>query len=130
VPGGRKQTFTNAEAAEALHYTKGMVMLAAERLGVCPQTLMLRMNKSPELRAIVKQYRERRTDVAESKLGEAVERGETWAVLFQLRTQGQARGFMEGRKVEHSGEIAMPQVTVVEVRVPGEDTYGTLEGQQ
>ena len=92
---GRRPRFTVAEAREALLQTRGAVCLAADRLGVDPSALSHRMKRYPELYEVADSFRQRRTDKAELQLEKAIDRGDLKAVLFQLRTQGKDRGYVE-----------------------------------
>jgi hypothetical protein len=54
----------------------------------------------------------REDPTAEARLGEAVARGEPWAVTFALKTVGKDRGYVE--KVEHGG-LGRQEKVIVEV---------------
>lgn len=81
-----------------LEKEKGQVYVAAQKLGCSYRTILRRANKQPSIREAIDKWRLQRTDIAEGKLGEAINRGEPWAVLFQLRTQGRGRGYYEHAK--------------------------------
>jgi hypothetical protein len=51
--------------------------------------------RTPQAKAAFDEWRERLVDLAESKLWEAVERGESWAIGMVLKTQGRHRGWSE-----------------------------------
>ena len=88
-----KQRYTVGQVAEALDACKGLIYLAARRLGCTSATVINYTNRYPSLRAIVAEFRGRRVDAAEAALDKAVLAGEPWAVLFLLRTQGKDRGY-------------------------------------
>ena len=90
-----KQRYTVGQVAEALDACKGLIYLAARRLGCTSATVINYTNRYPSLRAIVAEFRGRRVDAAEAALDKAVLAGEPWAVLFLLRTQGKDRGYTE-----------------------------------
>jgi hypothetical protein len=81
--------------AEALRKTHGNYRLAAMRLRCSRMGLYRVVAKNPDLQEIIQQERDGVVDVAESKLGEAVERGEAWAIMFTLKTIGKYRGYSE-----------------------------------
>jgi hypothetical protein len=73
------------EVVEALKQSHGLKTGAAEILGVAYNTVDTYIADSDEAQAIVNHYRVRRKDRAEYKLDEAIERGESWAVMFTLK---------------------------------------------
>lgn len=73
------------EVVEALKQSHGLKTGAAEILGVAYNTLDTYSRESDEAQAIIEHYRIRRKDRAEYKLDEAIERGESWAVMFTLK---------------------------------------------
>ena len=80
---------------KALEKNKGAIYKTATELGCSYRTILRRAEKQQTIRDAIDKYRFIRTDVAEDKLGDALERGEPWAILFQLRTQGRQRGYYE-----------------------------------
>jgi hypothetical protein len=86
---------SDAKIAEVLRATNGAVVLAAQKLGYTRTNLWARMQKNPELQAIVQEEREGLVDLAESALKRAVLAGEGWAVCFALKCQGKGRGYVE-----------------------------------
>jgi len=91
---------TVAEYALAIRESKGLVSHAARRLGVTDEAMRQRLLRSPSLQQIRAEAREAMLDVAESSLFQRVEEGESWAVVFYLKTQGRDRGYVE-RSEEH-----------------------------
>ncbi|MBN1460103.1 MAG: hypothetical protein JXA57_11225 [Armatimonadetes bacterium] len=98
---------SKAEIKEVLAACHGQVYLAAERLGCWPSALYARIRKDPELQSIIDLYDGRRVDAAELKLEQAIKNGESWAVLFTLRTKGRDRGYSEKVEVEQSGRLSI-----------------------
>lgn len=99
---------TNKQIIEALRDSQGMVAVAARSLGVSRQTIYNRMEKSPEVREAIEEAREFTTDRAETKLFQAIEEGEGWAVCFYLKCQGKERGYIERQQHEHTGKDGGP----------------------
>lgn len=83
---------------EALDKHQGAIVKAASELGCSYITIQRRAHQQPSIREAIDKHRVKRTDLAEFKLGEALERGEAWAIRFQLRTQGRQRGYYESIK--------------------------------
>lgn len=91
------------EVIEALEATRGLVSLAAERLGVTQQAIFKRLNTDPEIAEAARVVRERQTDLTEAKLFQAINNGDMTAIIFYLKTQAKNRGYVE--RVEHSGPV-------------------------
>ncbi len=99
-----RQKFTAQQIIEALKETKGMVYLAADRLGCQAQTLYNYRDRYPAVRAAMESEDGKINDVAEMKLYQAIVAGESWAVQFRLRTKAKQRGYSERTEVEVSGK--------------------------
>lgn len=91
--------FADSEIKTALIENKGLIYLAAKSLGCNQSTIHRRLQKNPKLRAVVERERGELLDTAERSLIEAVERGESWAVCFLLKTLGRGRGYSQKTEV-------------------------------
>lgn len=100
---GTKQRYTQAQVISALRDTKGMVYLAAKKLGCEAQTIYNYRDRYPAVRAEMEQQDGEVDDAAEMKLYQAIIAGEPWAVQFRLRTKGKGRGYVERVQQEVSG---------------------------
>ncbi len=98
-----KPKFTQQQIIDALKETKGMIYLAADRLGCNAVTLYNYRDRYPDVRAAMESEDGKINDVAEMKLYQAIVAGESWAVQFRLRTKAKARGYSERTEVEVSG---------------------------
>ncbi len=78
---------------EAITLSQGRVAEAARRLGVSHQSLYNWLNEDRDLREHLSDIREYELDKAESKLSEAVDRGDAWAIKFMLTCLGKSRGW-------------------------------------
>jgi len=105
---GTKQRYTQAQVIAALRETKGMVYLAAKRLGCEAQTIYNYRDRYPAVRAEMEQQDGEVDDAAEMKLYQAIIAGEPWAVQFRLRTKGKGRGYVERVQNEVSGPDNSP----------------------
>jgi hypothetical protein len=99
-----KQRYTPQQVIAALHTTRGLVFLAAERLGCDPDTITNYCKRYPTVQAAKDAERGRLVDLAESKLLAALEAGEPWAITLTLKTLGKDRGYTE--RQELSGALA------------------------
>lgn len=95
----RGHQFKNDEIIKALRETKGMVYLAAERLGCNRKTIERRAKTVAAVKDVIDNYRGRRIDIAELKLENALTNGEPWAIQFTLKTIGKSRGYVERQEV-------------------------------
>lgn len=98
-----KQRYTVKQVVAALTETKGLIYLAAKKLGCEPKTIHNYVNRYPAVKETLTAARGEMVDVAEAKLFQAMNAGEQWAVLFALRTQGKDRGYVERVQQEVTG---------------------------
>ena len=86
---------TDTEIINALAKARGFVSQAAELLGMSRRRIYERVQAREALRLALEDIREGNLDMAESKLLEAVEKKQAWAVCFYLKCQGKKRGYIE-----------------------------------
>ena len=103
-----RQRYTQAQIIDALKETKGMVYLAAKRLGCEAQTIYNYRDRYPAVRAEMEQQDGEVDDAAEMKLYQAIIAGEPWAVQFRLRTKGKGRGYVERVEQDIRGKDGGP----------------------
>lgn len=96
---------TAKKVADALRESRGMVTVAARKLGCTRQTVHAWINRSPQVAEAVKDAREVMTDTTELKFYEAIMKGEAWAISMYLRTQGKDRGYVERQEQEQIGNV-------------------------
>ena len=92
---GGSYVYSTKAIIDMLEKHRGQVYAASAELGCNYMTILRRAEKQESIRTAINKWRYRRTDVAEGKLEDAITRGEPWAILFQLRTQGRERGYYE-----------------------------------
>lgn len=110
------QRITEAQIADALEKSAGIMSVAAERLGVDRSTICRRAQKSQRLRNVIDAATERTMDVAEAALLRAIQKGEAWAVCFFLKCKAKQRGYSE--RTEITGPAGKPvQVAVSETEL-------------
>lgn len=86
---------------EALLKRFGVIAVAARDLGVGRETLRHYIDARGHLKAVEEQAREGLLDVAESKMINAIAKGDGNMVRFYLERHGAHRGY--GKKTEHTG---------------------------
>lgn len=93
---------------EALIKTRGQQTIAADYLGISRKTLYDYRQRWPEIDEEIDTWRQRRLDRAEFKLDDAIENGESWAIMFFLNCLGGARGYGNKSKLEVTGADGQP----------------------
>jgi hypothetical protein len=91
--GTTYQQTTDEEVKFALKQADGLISPAADILGVARTTLQMRLRKNPDLKQYQIEIVEATKDKAESKLQQAIDNGDSWAIQFYLKTQARDRGF-------------------------------------
>lgn len=86
---------TQREVAEALTATHGMITTAARMLGMHVKTLRSYVYRFPIVSEALKDAREATGDLCETRLYDAIERGESWAIKLYATTQMRDRGYGE-----------------------------------
>jgi hypothetical protein len=109
-----KQRYTARQVAQALIDTKGMLFIAAQRLGCDPETIRNYCKRYPTVQAVREAQRGTMLDAAELKLWQAIQNGESWAITLALKTLGKDRGYVEQQKLaltdptgEHPAEVTV-----------------------
>src|SRR5262245_49774417 len=95
----RPRKYTDQQLISALREMKGMVYLAAAKVGCTVNTIYNRARFAPAVARCIQDERGKVVDLAELKLYKAVEKGEPWAVQLTLKTLGRARGYAERQEV-------------------------------
>lgn len=115
--------YTVAQVIQALDDTKGMVYLAARRLGCSHTTVYNYARRHPTVQLAIDANRGVMLDTAEVALWKGIQDGESWAVQFALRTIGRNRGYVERKEVAGPDggplEIGIKEVLV---EIPDETT--------
>lgn len=92
---GAPLKFKPVDIVHALNETRGMIYLAADRLGCEADTIYSYAKRYASVKEAITRHRGKTTDIAELKLYQAITDGESWAIQFYLRTQGRERGYVE-----------------------------------
>jgi hypothetical protein len=105
-----KQRYTAAEVSAALRESKGMVSIAAQRLGCDQDTILNYCKRYPTVEAVKREARNEVLDEAELRLWKAIRRDEAWAIAFCLKTIGRSRGYGEHLDLNVSIQAAAEKV--------------------
>ena len=108
-----KPHYTAEQMIAALNETKGMVFLAAKRLGCSYQTVVNYCDRHPTVQAARDAHRGEMLDTAELKLWDSIQNGEAWGISMALKTIGKDRGYVE--RTEQTGKDGAPLNEVVKV---------------
>jgi hypothetical protein len=97
------------DAIFAVRACLGNLSDAAERLGVCRQTLYTFAKAHPKVQEALAHGRAVIVDRAEKALIECLEERQPWAISLTLRTLGKWRGWIEAKDLTPSGQCRLPQ---------------------
>ena len=112
----RRRRYAQAEVAEALRAARGLVVVAARRLGCNRNTVLNYVDRYPSVAEALSEARELQLDVSEARLFQAIDQGELAAITFYLRTVGRHRGYSERHEVAVDGKVAV-EAEAAELRV-------------
>lgn len=106
----------------------GIVTTAAKMAGIDRVTHYKWMNSDPEYARMIADVDNIALDFAESKLHKKIEKGDTIATIFYLKTKGKKRGYIERVDHDHTtGGDKLPAastgpvtITIVEDKGPAE----------
>jgi hypothetical protein len=116
----RPRIYTDEQMIAALQDCKGMVYIAAKRIGCEADTIYKRSRSSARVRNAMAKERGEFVDMAELKLFQAVENGEPWAITMALRCLGKDRGYFTKEQVDH-GEHHPVRLEIIEEIVDAPD---------
>lgn len=106
-----KYRYTAQQVADILTETKGMMFVAAQRLGCDPETIRNYCKRFPLVQAAKDAQRGMMVDTAELKLWQSIQNGEAWGITLCLKTLGKDRGYVE--RQELSSDSSAPMVLKV-----------------
>jgi hypothetical protein len=108
----------------ALKETKGMVYLAADRLGCNAETVQNYAKRYKSVRDEIDAQREKVVDIAELKLYAAIMDGDQGMIKYYLSRRGKKRGYTTGTEI--SGPDGGPLEVIVDVRQLSDDELQAL----
>ena len=104
--------YTAEQMIKALEESKGLIAPAARALGCSRDTIRSYLKEYPEIAEAIEDANEAFNDLAETRLYDAVERGEAWAICFRLKTKAKNRGYVEKAEIggANGGPVAIKLV--------------------
>lgn len=92
---------------EALEKSLGIVTTACKQVGIARSTHYEWYSKDEEYKSEVDAIADIALDFAESKLHKQIEKEDTTATIFYLKTKGKKRGYIERVEQEISGNMSL-----------------------
>ena len=92
---GKKREETAARIIKALKETQGLLTMAAAKSGIGYRTVCRYVAEYPSVKEAAHDAKEAMLDFAEGKLYQKIKAGDNTAIIFYLKTQGKARGYIE-----------------------------------
>lgn len=92
---GKKREQTAARIIKALKETNGLLTMAAAKSGIGYRTVCRYVAEFPSVKEAAQDAKESMLDYAEGKLYSKIKAGNNTAIIFYLKTQGKARGYIE-----------------------------------
>ena len=105
-----RHRYTAQQVIEALRTSRGLISIAAQKLQCDVDTVSNYCKKFPTVEQAKQESRVTLLDLAESRLWEAIDRGEGWAVAFCLKTLGWSWGYGERLDLNISIQAAASRV--------------------
>lgn len=96
---GAPQKYTAQEVIDAIVEEKGVLSQAGKRLGCTRQTVTNYIDRYPTVKAAFDEANETNVDYVESRLMANIEKGDTTAIIFFLKTKGKHRGYVERQEI-------------------------------
>jgi len=109
----KKREQTAERIIKALGETQGLLTMAARKAGVSYTTVKRYATEFQSVREAVQEAKESMLDFAEGKLYSKIKDGDNACIIFYLKTQGKARGFIERQEVSgRDGEAIKIEQTI------------------
>jgi hypothetical protein len=99
---------------EALIKSLGIVTTACKQVGISRQSHYDWYNEDPEYKKSVDDIADIALDFAESKLHKQIEKEDTTATIFYLKTKGKRRGYIERSEIDHTSGGDKINITFVQ----------------
>jgi ribosomal protein L19E len=118
----RTNRYKPKQVIDALHECKGMVSLAAKRLGCDTQTIYNYATRFPAVQEARENSVVELLDAAELTMWNAIQRGDTGAAMFVLRYLGKDRGYVERREEKVTATVQHEHIHVWKERLQAAHT--------
>jgi hypothetical protein len=127
---GKTKRFSNAEIANAITESHGILSMTTRNLHCSRQTIYNHLKKSKKLQQIYNNENESMIDFAEMKLFENIQAGKEASIFFFLKTKAKHRGYIE-RPVWPNERIDLTKLTdhQLERLAKGDDLTSVLIDQ-
>lgn len=125
----KKREETAARIIAAISESSGLLTLAAKKAGLGYSTVWRYTQEFPAVKQAVIEAKERMLDFAEGKLYEKIKSGDNAAIIFYLKTQGKARGYVERQEVTGEGGQPIKTEIIVQSEKSKELTEQVLKGE-
>ena len=113
----KKRQDTADRIIKALGECQGLLIMAARRAGVSYTTINRYVHDFPSVAQAVHEAKESLLDFAEGKLFTAMKEGNMTSIIFYLKTQGKARGYIERQELTGANSAPMKvEISVVSER--------------
>ena len=113
------KTLHNKKALlEALEKGLGIVTTACKQVGISRVTYYDYYNTDEEFKKAVDELSNVALDFAESKLHKRVEKEDTTAIIFYLKTKGKKRGYIERTEVHQETTYKSLDINIIDTGVP------------
>jgi len=96
---GKKREQTAARIIKALKETNGLLTMAAAKSGIGYRTVCRYVAEYPSVKEAAQDAKESMLDFAEGKLYQKIRDGDNTCIIFYLKTQGKARGYIERQEI-------------------------------
>jgi hypothetical protein len=90
---------------KALEKSLGVVTTACKMAGVGRTTFYEWLDKDPDFKKAVDDFKDVAIDTVESKLYDLIKEGNVTATIFYLKTKGKKRGYIERQEIAHEGVL-------------------------
>ncbi len=98
--------YTAQQMIDAIIFAKGMKTIAAKKLGTSFRTVEKYMAEYPSVQKAFDDAQETTGDMVELALLNQVQKGDTTAIIFALKTRYRARGYTEKLDID----VSIPQL--------------------
>jgi hypothetical protein len=92
----------------ALEKSLGIVTTACKSVGISRETHYRWLREDASYKEQVEAIADIALDFAESKLHKMIEKEDTTATIFYLKSKGKGRGYVERSEIKHSGDADNP----------------------
>jgi len=97
---------------ESLRKNHGVITATCKDLKIDRDTYYKWERKHPDLKQLHGELHENLIDVAETRLFEKIENGDTTCIIFFLKTRGRARGYAERYNPDNPSGTGTPSVNI------------------